>query len=425
MFRAATTRRSSRSVENIVKICYVAADVAVPHYRGSSTHVYELARNLAKLGHEVHVVARRVGSSQPKLERLDGITIHRFQRGIFFSSRKSSFSDTRSKGSYRGNTSLLLWKSYEAYLRTAFPAYIAVEVARLVREYSIDLIFERETSFGAGAAASVMTGRPLVLEVIGNRVTRLQMSRSRSIIAYSRGMFEGKEASKVELVTGAVDTESFKPDLASREEVRDAYSLQGSKVVGYVGTFQEWHGLTELIEAAREVLRSRQDVRFLMVGPYYGETEARVKSAGIADSFIFTGPIKYEQVPRYMNASDVLVAPYNPDKIESTEQVRKHGLGSPLKVFEYMAVGKPVITTNVKPISDPVEDGVTGYLIPPGDSKALGEAILRAIDNPEAASEMGAAGRRFVVANYSWAQVARQLDGIFRAAVGPTIPSRN
>ena len=103
-----------------------------------------------------------------------------------------------------------------------------------------------------------------------------------------------------------------------------------------------------------------------MVGPYYKETEEKVSAAGIADSFIFTGPIQYEQVPKYMNAGDVLVAPYNPERIESTEQVRKHGLGSPLKVFEYMAVGKPMITTDVKPISDPIEDGVTGYLVPPG-----------------------------------------------------------
>jgi glycosyltransferase involved in cell wall biosynthesis len=402
-----------------MRICYVAADVAVPHYRGSSTHVYELARNLAKLGHEVHVVARRVNSSQPSVESLDGITIHRFQRGIFFSSRRSSFSDTQARGSYRGNTSTLLWKSYEAYLRTVFPVYIAIEVARLVKESAIDLIFERETSFGAGAMASVLTGRPLVLEVIGNRVTGLQLSQSRKIIAYSKGMFEDKEhASKVVLVTGAVDTETFRPDPVSGEEVRARYSLGGSPVVGYVGTFQEWHGLSELIEAAQEILQSRADVKFLMVGPYYKETQERVAAAGISGAFIFTGPIQYEQVPKYMNAGDVLVAPYNPARIESTEQVRKHGLGSPLKVFEYMAVGKPVITTDVKPISDPIQDGVTGYLIPPGDSKALGSAILRILGDRLTAQKVGAAGRQSVIANYSWSMVAEQLGGIFEAVVG-------
>jgi glycosyltransferase involved in cell wall biosynthesis len=349
---------------------------------------------------------------------LDGIIIHRFQRGIFFSSRRSSFSDTRARGSYRGNTSTLLWKSYEVYLRTVFPIYIAMEVARVVKESTIDLIFERETSFGAGAIASVLTGRPLVLEVIGNRVTGLQLSRSRKIIAYSRGMFEDKEqASKVVLVTGAVDTETFRPDPASGEEVRARYSLGDSPVVGYVGTFQEWHGLSELIEAAQEILHSRGDVKFLMVGPYYRETQEKVTAAGVSSAFIFTGPIQYEQVPRYMNASDVLVAPYNPERIESTEQVRRHGLGSPLKVFEYMAVGKPVITTDVKPISDPIQDGVTGYLIPPGDSKALCSSILRVLGARPAAEKVGAAGRQSVIANYSWSIVAEQLGGIFEAVI--------
>ena len=404
-----------------MRICYVAPDVAVPHYRGSSTHVYEVAKNLSKLGHEVHVVARRVDSAQAKKESLDGMTIHRFQRGIVFSSRKSSFVNSEARGSYRGSTPSIVWKSYETYLKTIFPLYIAIEVTRLVRESSIDIIFERETAFGAGAMGSMLTGRPLILEVIGNRVSNLQARRSSKIIAYSRGMFEGTpEAGKVETVTGAVDTDMFAPDPVARAEIRSLYSLD-SPVVGYVGTFQEWHGLAELIRAATYLLKRHPDTRFLMVGPYYKETQAKVEAAGLGRSFVFTGPIAYVDVPKYINAADVLVAPYNPDKIESTEQVRKHGLGAPLKVYEYMAVGKPVITTDVKPISDPVEDGVTGYLVPPGDSDALGKALERMLDNPGSFVEMGALARQSMIANYSWAFLARRLSDIFEAVLSASI----
>jgi glycosyltransferase involved in cell wall biosynthesis len=404
-----------------MRICYVAPDVAVPHYRGSSTHVYEVARNLSKLGHEVHVVARRVDSAQAKKESLDGMTIHRYQRGIVFSSRRSSFVNSEAKGSYRGSTPSLVWKSYETYLKTIFPLYIAIEVTRLVRESSIDIIFERETAFGAGAMGSMLTGRPLILEVIGNRVSNMQARRSSKIIAYSRGMFEGTpEASKVETVTGAVDTDMFSPDPAARTEIRKLYSLD-SPVIGYVGTFQEWHGLAELIRAAARLLKRHPDTKFFMVGPYYKETQAKVEAAGLGRSFVFTGPIAYVDVPKYINAADVLVAPYNPDKIESTEQVRKHGLGAPLKVYEYMAVGKPVITTDVKPISDPVEDGVTGYLVPPGDSDALGSALERMLDSPGSFVEMGALARQSMIANYSWAFLARRLSDIFEAVLSRSI----
>lgn len=401
-----------------MKICYVAADVAVPHYRGSSTHVYELARNLAKLGHEVHLVARRVNSSQPKSEVLDGIIVHRYQRGVFFSSARSSFAQTDFKGSYRGETPLLIWKSYEAYLMTVFPVYIGVEVARLVRESSIDVILERESSFGGGAIASILSGRPLILEVIGNRVTNLQMKQTRRIVAYTKGMFDGKiDASKVDLVTGAVDTETFRPNEDSGRRIRERYGLTGSQVIGYSGTFQEWHGLDELLGAAGGLLQRFPNLKFLMVGPYYKETQARAEKAGLADAFVFTGPVSYGEVPSYLNACDVLVAPYNPNKISSSEQVRKHGLGSPLKVFEYMAVGKPVVTTDVKPISDPIRDGKTGILVPVGDARALEEALVMLLRNREAAATMGAAARSSVASEYSWQRVAKQLEGIFESVL--------
>ncbi|MDA4117652.1 MAG: glycosyltransferase, partial [Thaumarchaeota archaeon] len=300
-----------------MRICYVAADVAVPHYRGSSTHVFEVARHLQEKGHDVHVVARRVNASQPMFERISGVAIHRLQRGIFFSSSKSSFVDVSARGSYRGGTSPLLWKSYEVYLKTMFPLYVALEVVKIVRDFSIDVVFERETSFGAGALASIITGRPLVLEVIGNRVTGLQLKRATKIVAYTRGLFEGQvEDSKVEIVTGAVDTVLFKPDKGAGLEVRREYSLGTGPVVGYVGTFQEWHGIAELIEAAKRILAKRPEVKFLMVGPYYKETQSRVASSGLGASFTFTGPISYELIPNFMNACDVLVAPYNPDKIQ-------------------------------------------------------------------------------------------------------------
>jgi len=286
-----------------------------------------------------------------------------------------------------------------------------------VKGSSIDLIFERETAFGAGAMASVLTGRPFILEVIGNRVSKFQTRKSSKIIAYSRGMFEGtSEAGRVETVTGAVDTDMFSPDPSGRAEIRKLYSLD-SPVVGYVGTFQEWHGIAELIEAAGYVLKRRANTKFLMVGPYYKEAQAKVERVGLGASFVFTGPIPYVDVPKYINAADVLVAPYNPGKIASTEQIRRHGLGAPLKVYEYMAVGKPVITTDVRPISDPVEDGVTGYLVKPGDAQGLGRSLDRLLENPESFGAMGEAARRSMIAKYSWGLLARQLSAIFEGVL--------
>lgn len=144
----------------------------------------------------------------------------------------------------------------------------------------------------------------------------------------------------------------------------------------------------------------------------------------MAGSFVFTGPVAYDQVPSYMNAADVLVAPYNPDRIQSTEQTRKYGLGAPLKVFEYMSVGKPAITTNIRPISDAVEDGVNGYLIPPGAPGPLGAAILKVLGDKMEAERVGKTARECVVSDYSWSLVAQRLSDIFQAAINSK-PSAN
>lgn len=401
-----------------MRICYVAADVAVPHFRGSSTHVYEVAKNLVRQGNEVHVVARRTTPSQLKEETIDGVKIHRFYRGVLFSSKRSSLVDSNALGSYRGSTPRIIWKSYELYLKTAFPTYIAVQVAKLVREYSIDLLFERETSFGAGAMASILTGRPYVLEVIGNRVTGLQLRTSRRIVIYSHSFLEDAvEKSKIAQVTAAVDTDMFRPDPIAGAEVRRGYSLGSDPVVGYVGTFQEWHGMDELIDAAKSIVREKPEAKFLMVGPYYRATMKKCCDAGLGSSFIFTGPIPYERVPGFMNACDVLVAPYNPSKIQSSEQVRSRGLGSPLKVFEYMAVGKPTIATNVQPISDPIEDGVTGFLVEQGNSGDLSNKVLHALDEKGTAEAVGRAGRASVMAKYSWSLVTNELIQVFQTAL--------
>ena len=355
---------------------------------------------------------------QPKEETIDGMQIHRYYRGVLFSSKRSSFVDSNAIGSYRGSTPGVIWKSYELYLKTAFPIYIAVQVVKLIKEYSIDLVFERETSFGAGAVASILTSRPYVLEVIGNRVTGLQLRTSRRIVLYSHSFLEeALEKSKTCQVTAAVDTDLFRPDPAAGDEVRRAYLLGSAPVVGYVGTFQEWHGMDELMEAARAVVREKPETKFLMVGPYYRATMKKCNDLGLGSSFIFTGPVPYERVSGFMNACDVLVAPYNPSRIQSSEQVRKRGLGSPLKVFEYMAVGKPTITTNVVPISDPIDDGVTGILVEEGDSAGLGTKILGLLENRTAAEAMGSAGRASVTANYSWSLVTNELVQIFQTAL--------
>ncbi|MEM3602364.1 MAG: glycosyltransferase family 4 protein [Candidatus Bathyarchaeia archaeon] len=384
----------------------------MPHFRGASTHVYEVAKNLVACGNEVHVVSRRVSIFQPKYEVLDGIHIHRIYRGIARPLPFSSYEHLMSGG----DQPKLASRFYEWYLFNIFSLYSGIISAQIVRRHNIDVILERETSFGAGAIASILTRRPVVLEITGPRYNRLSFKVAKSALAYTHLMIHdaSSEKAKVILVDAAADTDLFKPDRKAGQAVRKKYGLEKAVVVGYVGTFPEWHGIQELIEASVEVLEMYPSVRFIMVGPYFEWAKIFAEKLRVINSFIFVGPVPYSEVGKYVNAADILVAPYNPLKSEIR---RKFGIGSPLKVFEYMACGKPVITTAVEPINRVIDDGRTGILVPAGNSKALADAIISLIRDPEMAEKIGMAARMEVEEKYSWRVFTRQLVDILKQAV--------
>lgn len=396
-----------------MRICYVSVDVVVPHFRGASTHAYELSKNLVRLGHEVYLVSRRLTALQSEFEELDGIKVRRLYRGIFFSPPMSSYLQLKEQKKV-GLMDLI----YRLYLFTIYALYTGIISADLIKRNNIDVIIERETSFGAGAIASMLTGRPLVLEMIGPRYNILSPRRASKILIYTKDMIPDKRfEKKLEIVTAAVDTELFKPDGQQREEIRKRYGLKSSKVIGYVGTFQAWHGIEELIMASKDLLGEHEEMKFLMVGPYFEEVENLTKRLGIRDSFIFTGPVSYKEVPSFINASDILVAPYNPGK---SEMRRRYGIGSPLKIFEYMACAKPLIATSVKPITDVIHDGLNGVLVPPGDIDSLREALMKLIENAPMAESIASRARKDVVLHFSWESLARKIqDTFYEVNIGP------
>lgn len=390
-----------------MKICYIAVDAVVPFFRGASTHVYELSRNLIHLGNEVYLISRRLTASQKEYEELDEIKIYRIYRGIIIPPPVSSYLKFKEE-----RKASLIDLFYRFYLFTIFPLYAGIVAAKIIKRNNIDVIIERETSFGAGAIASMLTRTLMFLELIGPRYSQLSLRRARKIMVYVESMVpHNRYAYKLILVTAAVNTELFKPNWYERQIIREKYGLQDSKVIGYVGTFQSWHGVEELILAGKDLIGKYTNLRFLMVGPYYKEMENLTSRLGIRSSFLFTGPVGYREVVNHINASDILVAPYNPAK---SYLRRRYGIGSPLKIFEYMACGKSSITTSVEPITNVVRDHVNAILVPPGDVKSLRDALSELIENPEIAKSIGKKAREDAVRYYSWQSLARKVEDVIK-----------
>jgi glycosyltransferase involved in cell wall biosynthesis len=358
----------------------------------------------------VSVVSRRLNRSQPRWETIDGFETYRTFQGLAFEPPGSSYSASHvDRESFSSIQKLYFW-----YLGSYRAFQLGAEVATVMSGKEIEVVIERETAFGAGAVLSSILGVPMVLEMIGPRVSTMSLRRAKKVLAYSKTMARGRvPADKLVLVPAGVNTNMFAPNPEAGARVRERHGLGSKLVVGYVGTFQRWHGVNELLIACARLDPSLRRLGVLLVGPYYAGTMKFAEELGMGGTVTFAGPVPYESVPDYVNACDVLCAPYAPQ----LSQLRKdHGIGAPLKVLEYMACEKAVVSTSVVPITEAVESGKTGLLVPPGDVDSLATAIGKLIDDPHLRVEMGKEARKTVISRYSWSSLAENLERVLYAA---------
>lgn len=180
----------------------------------------------------------------------------------------------------------------------------------------------------------------------------------------------GLPAHKLWVIPNAVDTEVFEPESVD-SDLRAQLGLDGKIVVGFVGSVQAYHGLSILCEAASLAVRELADLHFLVVGPVGEDDRLAVVEKGLGDLFTFTGGIPYHEIPRYIMTMDICVIPDS------------NWYGSPIKLFEYGAMGKPVIAPRLGPMEDVVEHSQSALLFEQGDAEGLAAAILELAANEE------------------------------------------
>lgn len=395
-----------------MRICYVALDVEVPYTgmggSGGSVHAYEVAQNLARLGHQVHLVCMKSMKKQRPQEILEGIEIHR----IYTGADKVWLAKEKCKGAKE------LLDPLGSVLKSFFYTVLGFTVAKIAKKS--DLIYERASSLGAGGFAAILTGKPLVLEVNDPLVSHISMRLARKVVTTDESILGKKmNKKKVTEVTWGCNTEMFNLNIDAREIIKK-YNLDGKKIVIYIGAFAPWHGVDTIIECARIIrkIENVHDIVFLMVGtgPDLQKYRDKVFRKGLGDMFIFTGPVKYEEIPQYIGAADIAVAPFDPEKNPLT---KRYGFFyTPLKIFEYMACGKPIISTSVGNIKKIIHNGVSGMLIRPGDHIALADDIIKLISDDNLRLHLGSNARKVVEEKYSWEDHAKQLQEIFEHALG-------
>jgi len=202
------------------------------------------------------------------------------------------------------------------------------------------------------------------------------------------------------------DLDEFPSSLSRDESRRKLHLPENAFMAGYAGSLFEGRGLEVILEVSRVL----KNVVFVIVGGERGQAERlkrKVKEAGLANVLVI-GFVPHRMVPVYLAAFDVLLMPYQ--EAVRTHQ-KKHDIAScmsPLKMFEYMAAGRPIVASRLKVIGEILEDRRNAILVPSDSATEWAGAIRMLRDNESLSRTIGEQARDDVM-KYSWDERAKKI----------------
>jgi starch synthase len=376
-----------------MRILYSAIDQTVPGTVGGSVHVRAVAEGLSALGHEVHVLVSPGIGEFP-----------------------------------RGNVRWIAMRPPLGRKELRWAKRSAVQ--RLLRDLRADAVIERYYNFGgegilAGAALGLTTMLEVNAPVIDYRGSLKQtldralvvepMRRWRERICASSDVIVTPSAAilppatpsrKVVVLVWGADTGRFRPDAGGPIP----FARPPGAVAVFAGAFRIWHGAVHFVRAMKRLReRGAAGLSGLLIGEGPELASVKTEAAGL-DNVIFAGAVPHDAMPACLAAADIGVAPFDVDA---------HGplaLGfywSPLKIFEYMAAGLPVVAPVLPRIASLVAHDSEGILYDPARPDALADALTLLLDR-QLRARLGVAARARAERDYSWTAHCQALDEALR-----------
>ena len=372
----------------MMRVAYVCTDPGIPVWgtKGASIHVQEMLRAFIGLGAEVTVLSPRLeGAAPQELSTVATVTLSNLTKG-----------DTVDRARQALNSNDLLR-------------------SRLHALGHLDLVYERHALYAHAAMEFARDrGTPSVLEV--NAPLLIEQARHRAL-----ALPDDAEASVRRTVQAAAIVTAVSPAVAEHALDMGARQVhvvpnavtpcrfplrpppEGPFTLGFVGSLKPWHDVATVLPAL-SLLRTGPvpEARLLIVGdgPERGRLEAEAARLGLASAVEFTGAVPPDAVPEALARMHVGLAPY----AEATDFYF-----SPLKLYEYLAAGLPVVASRVGHLAEVVDHGRTGLLTPPRDPRALALALARLAAEPATRAALGAAARAEVLAHHTWDGVAARV----------------
>ena len=368
--------------------------------RGCHVRIYEEARALTKLGHEVCIVTYHLGRDMP------GVRVVRTPHVPWYNKLEAGPSWHKPYLDM-----LLLWKSF-AEVRSFRPHLIHAHLHEgaligsvLKRLHRIPLLFDYQGSLsGESLNHGFLSDTSLLMKLFKGLESFIDRRADLIITSSDKGRQEliddwGIASEKVTDLIDGVDTEIFRP--LSRSEARRELGISDDvKLVVYLGLFNRYQGVDLLLDVISLVKTKDPDVRFLLMGFPDKEYRRKATEMGIDDAITFTGRVRYDRAPFFLSAGDLAVSP----KLAQTEA---NG-----KLFNYMACGLPTVVFDNQINREILGDD--GIYVEHGNTSSLADTIISTIHNRERMISLSGQLRERAIRIHSWSARSRQLVAVYR-----------
>ncbi len=385
---------------NKFNVAYFAFDQFIPSNHAGFVHTFSIVKALRDIGNDV--------------------VLYGIPSGL------NLFNLLKWRGSYKGIPVNYTRFIVSFKLRYQFFSFLNTlsyhKVVRLLKEQSPDIIHER---FHVPNPYSIKIceelGIPKILEVnslyieegvYNGRAKEVALKQRKKLFEQCKAIITQTETLKnmirnltnkpIYVIPNGVDTEMFKPDVYCEDMKKELNIDNDDVIVTFVGSFKRWHGVDQIPKIAKRFEGKR--VKFLLVGS--GELFEYIKKMK-TDNMIMLGAKPHEEIPKYLALSDILIAPFN------DEYFRDFGFWwNPVKLFEYMSSGKPIVSYNYEEVRKIVRDA--GLLAKPGDLEDFIKKLEYLIEDEDLRKKMGRKGRKITVKEYDWKIRAKRTVDVYK-----------
>lgn len=241
---------------------------------------------------------------------------------------------------------------------------------------------------------------------IVSTIEKYNLSNAAHIIVVSEALKNillkfGVDENKIIVNPNGIDERKYNPQIKC-DDIKQKYNLENKIIIGFIGTFGQWHGAENIAMAFGRLLKKypeyKNKTKLFMIGDgvRMSIVKKHILEFNLQENVVLTGLIPQEQGAKFLSACDILINATvpNPDGSEF--------FGSPTKLFEYMAMGKAIICSNMAQMSEILEHGKTAYMVEPGNIDELATAMKELVDDGELKQRLGDSARDEVIQKYTW-----------------------